>query len=66
LVIKRKRKAYSISKSKISEYPILVLLQKDVWTNGIPTDLIKIMFKTRQNKSNIGKEFTNNHKEQRI
>nr|WP_315175792.1 hypothetical protein [uncultured Flavobacterium sp.] len=53
LSLNGKRKTYSISKSKISEYPILVFAyRKDEYEqNGIPTDLIEII--NEQDKTNL-------------
>lgn len=53
LFLNGKRKAYSISKSKILEYPILVFTYRknEYEQNGIPADLIEI--KNEQDKTNL-------------
>jgi hypothetical protein len=53
LSLNGKRKAYSISKSKISEYPILVFAYRknEYEQNGIPADLIEII--NEQEKTNL-------------
>lgn len=45
LYLNGKRKAYKIPKSKISEYPILVLAYRknEFLQNGLPTDIIEIL-----------------------
>ena len=53
LFLNGKRKAYSISKSKILEYPILVFAYRknEYEQNGIPADLIEII--NEQDKTNL-------------
>jgi len=53
LLLNGKRKNYSISKSKISEYPILVFAYRknEFEQNGIPADIIEII--NEQDKTNL-------------
>lgn len=53
LYLEGKRKFYTISKSKISEYPILVFAyRKDEYEqNGVPVDLIEIL--SEEDKTNL-------------